>query len=147
MDSAAFAQLIERLTNAVCAGDGAAAAACFTAEGRYHDHFYGTFIGHGAIACMVREHFHRDARDLVWTTSDHTCDGERGFACYDFRYVANIAGSEGRSVRYQGMLFCTLQADRIAQYCEMFDRGPALIQLGFPDARILKSLRKSAAAR
>ena len=38
-----FSDLIVRLTQAIVRGDGAAAAACFTDDGVYHDAFYGAF--------------------------------------------------------------------------------------------------------
>ena len=40
------------------------------------------------------------------------------------------------------MLLGELNFRTEARYTEMFDRGSALVQLGFPDARILKSLKR-----
>ncbi len=44
-ESAQFRKLLERMTQAICRGDGAAAAACFIPDGVYHDGFYGEFRG------------------------------------------------------------------------------------------------------
>lgn len=131
------------MTAAVCRGDGRSAARCFTPEGVYHDHFYGEFAGRDAIEHMVLDYFHRDAERMKWEVLDPCSDGELGYARYAFSYTARIAGSEGRRVAYTGMLRCRLEDGHIAHYCEIFDRGPVLLQLGFGDARILKSLRKS----
>ena len=40
-----FAHLITRMTQAAVAGDGAGVAGCFTADGIYHDVYYGAFRG------------------------------------------------------------------------------------------------------
>jgi hypothetical protein len=61
MTSDEFRALLERMTRAICAGDGAAAAACFPEQGIYHDAFYGEFAGRAEIAGMVCNFFHRDA--------------------------------------------------------------------------------------
>jgi hypothetical protein len=64
-----FLSLLDRMAAAICAGDADGAAACFVPEGVYHDGFYGEFKGRREIARMVRELFHRDARDFTWTFS------------------------------------------------------------------------------
>jgi len=73
-DTQAFSALLARMTAAVCRGDGAAAAACFTPEGAYHDGFHGEFAGRDAIARMVTGRFHANARDFVWTIGDACAD-------------------------------------------------------------------------
>jgi len=142
MNSAEFATLIRSMTAAVCRGDGRAAARCFSVEGVYHDHFYGQFAGREAIERMVTDFFHRDAERLKWDIADPCSDGVHAYARYTFSYSAKLPGSEGRRIAYSGMLHCRLDDDHIAHYAEIFDRGPVLIQLGFPEARILKSLGK-----
>ena len=130
------------MTRAICAGDGAGAAACFTPEGVYHDGFYGEFAGREAIARMVTDCFHRDARDFEWTLTDAVSDGRVGFARYEFRYVSKIAGSEGRETGFSGISFCELERGMIRRYSEQFDRAPVLARLGFADERILKAVRR-----
>jgi hypothetical protein len=103
--SSEFRALIERLTQAICRGDGAAAAACFVPEGSYHDGFYGEFRGREAIRGMVENHFHANARDFTWTLSDALSDGSLAYARYDFSYVskspaARRAHSSPGSPRY-----------------------------------------------
>ena len=142
----AFATLIGRMTGAVVRCDAAGVAACFTPEGVYHDYFYGEFVGHDAIMRLISERFQRDARDMHWAILDPCSDGVHGYARFEFRYTATVAGSEGKQVRYPGMCCCRLEGGLIAHYTETFDRGVALVQLDFPEARIVKSLRRVAAA-
>jgi ketosteroid isomerase-like protein len=141
-----FAALIRRMTGAVARCDAAGVADCFTPDGVYHDYFYGEFVGRPAIMRLIGEHFQRDARDMQWEILDPCSDGVHGYARFDFRYTATVAGSEGRQVRYPGMCCCRLAHGRIAHYTESFDRGVALVQLDFPEARIVKSLRRTASA-
>lgn len=137
-----FESVLLHMAAAICAGDGEGAAACFTPGGAYHDGFYGGFEGREAIARMVRDLFHRDARDFKWTLHDVLSDGRVGYAAYDFSYVSKIPGCEGKSAGFSGISFCTLENGLIARYGEQFDRAPVLARLGFPDERILKSVRR-----
>lgn len=139
--SAIFAELLERMTSAICAGDARAAASCFTADGIYHDGFYGEFAGREAIANMITGLFHRDARDFVWHVSDACSDGRMGYARYRFNYISKIPGSEGRRVGFSGISCCVLDGKHIRRYGELFERAPALVQLGFGDERILRSIK------
>ncbi len=141
MSTEAFAALLARMTRAICAGDGAGAAACFAPEGVYHDGFYGEFQGRDEIARMVGI-FHRDARDFRWTLADALSDGRLGYARYDFRYVSRLPGAEGRPAGFAGTSFCRLEGGLILRYEEQFERAPVLAQLGFPDERIVKSVRR-----
>ena len=137
-----FEALLLRMTSAVCAGDGAGAAACFTPEGIYHDGFYGEFAGRKAIERMVQEYFHRDARDFEWRLFNAVSDGRAGYARYQFSYISKVAGCEGRMAGFTGISFCELENRLIRRYSEQFDRAPVLAKLGFPDERILKSVRR-----
>ncbi len=137
-----FRALIERMTQAICRGEGVAAAACFVPEGIYHDGFYGEFRGRDAIRDMVERHFHANARDFSWTLSDAVSDGGVAYARYDFSYVSKIPGSEGVRVFFPGISQVRLKDGLIVRYGEMFDRGTALVQMNFEPARIAKSLKR-----
>ncbi len=137
-----FPSLLERMTAAICAGDAAGAAACFTPEGVYHDGFYGEFRGRAEIARMVRELFFRDARDFKWAVSAAVADDRTGYARYEFSYVSKISGSEGRRVGFSGVSCCELEDGMIRRYAEIFERAPVLVRLGFSDERILKSVKR-----
>jgi ketosteroid isomerase-like protein len=142
----AFADLIGRMTSAVVRCDAPGVAACFTPDGVYHDAFYGEFAGRAQIMRLISDCFQRDAREMHWKILDPCSDGVHGYARFEFRYTASVAGSEGKQVRYPGMCCCRLDGGLIAHYTETFDRGVALVQLEFPEARIVKSLRRVAAA-
>ncbi len=140
--SSTFRALIERMTQAICRGDGAAAAACFTPDGIYHDGFYGEFRGREAIRSMVEQHFHANARDFSWKLSDALSDGNLAYAHYDFSYVSKLAGSEGQRVFFSGISQVRLKDGLITHYGEVFDRGVALAQMNFAPERIAKSLKR-----
>lgn len=140
--SVGFRSLLERMTQAICLGDGAAAAACFVADGIYHDGFYGEFRGREAIRGMVEKHFHANARDFSWTLSDALSDGSLGFAHYGFSYTSTMAGSEGKRVYFSGIARVRLKDGLITHYAEVFDRGIALAQMNFAPERIAKSLQR-----
>jgi hypothetical protein len=142
-----LATLLGRMSAAICAGDAEAAAACFVPEGVYHDGFYGAFRGRGEIVRMVRELFHRDARDFAWTFSSAVSDGRTGYARYEFSYLSRLAGSEGRRVAFSGISCCELEGTLIRRYGEIFERAPVLAKLGFSDERILKAVKRWAEAR
>jgi hypothetical protein len=130
------------MTSAICRGDAEGAAACFAPEGVYHDGFYGEFKGRTEITRMLRDFFYRDARDFEWKLSGAVCDGRIGYARYDFSYVSKIPGYEGRRAGFAGISCCEFEGGLIRRYGEIFDRAPVLAQLGFPDERILKSVRR-----
>lgn len=140
--SKAFPGLLKRMTSAICAGDTTAATACFTADGVYHDGFYGEFVGREAIAGMIMGLFHRDARNFEWQISNACSDGRIGYARYRFAYVSKIPGSEGRRIEFSGISYCDLAGGLIRRYNEIFERAPVLVQLAFNDARILKSVKR-----
>ena len=137
-----FRALLERMTQAICRGDAEAAAACFTETGVYHDAFYGEFKGRAAIADMVRRHFHGNASDFSWTLSDAVAEGDCGYASYEFSYTSRIPGSEGRRVGFRGFCKLRLKDGLIERYEEIFERAQVLARLGFPDVRIVKSVRR-----
>ena len=137
-----FLALIERMTQAICRGDGAAAAACFVPDGIYHDGFYGEFRGREAIRGMVEQRFHANASDFTWKLSDALSDGKLGYAHYDFSYVSNIPGSAGTRVYFAGISQVRLSDGLIARYGEVFDRGTALVQMYFEPERIARSLKR-----
>lgn len=141
MDHASFGELLTRMARAICARDADGAAACFTPQGVYHDGFYGEFRGRAEIMRMLREHFYADARDFEWNVRDPVCDGRVGYARYAFSYFPTIPGAPGKRVGFEGISFCELDGGLIRHYGEIFERAPVLAKLGFPDARILKSVR------
>ena len=141
-----FSALIERMSQAICRGDGAAAAACFTPDGIYHDGFYGEFAGRAAIREMVERHFHANAREFSWKMFDALSDGRLAYARYDFSYTSKIPASAGKRVFFSGICQVRLEGGLIARYGEIFDRGVALAQMNFAPERMAKSLARWAEA-
>ena len=139
-----FSQMLARFTAAVEANDGSALAALFTKDGVYEDGFYGAYAGAAAIAGMVA-HFHETGEDFRWEFFDPVSDGRAGYAHYRFSYRSKVAGAEGKPVAFEGISHFTLRDGKIARYCEVFDRGLALVQQGFAAERIKRVVEKAAA--
>jgi len=59
------------------------------------------------------------------------------------RYASSMLGAEGKQVVFEGIAHFVLRDGRIARYCEVFDRGLALVQQGFAAERIKRVLEKS----
>ncbi|MGQ0654100.1 MAG: hypothetical protein ACT4P4_17850 [Betaproteobacteria bacterium] len=72
-------------------------------------------------------------------------DGRLGYARYHFSYTSRIEGSEGRRAHFAGVSCCELDGGLIRRYSEVFERAQVLVRLGFPDARILESVKRWAA--
>jgi hypothetical protein len=142
MDHASFGRLLTRMTGAICAREVDVAAACFTPEGVYHDGFYGEFKGRAEIARMLRQFFYADARDFEWEVTGPVCDGKLGYARYAFSYLPQMPGAPKHRVGFEGISVCELRDGLIQHYGEIFERAPVLAKLGFPDDRILKSVRR-----
>ncbi len=139
-----FAALAGEFATAVETGDGELLASLFTADGVYHDGFYGPFRGRPAIARMVVEHFHGAAVDFVWDMRDPVTDGSVGYARYTFSYESTLPDARGRRVVFEGMSRFVLDGGLIAEYTEVFDAGAALRQLGFSPERISRFAAKTA---
>lgn len=135
MTEAAFAALLRRFTTAVETGDGAALAALFTADGVYHDTFYGAFAGRAAIREMLEERFWRDGTAFLWDMADPVCDGTTGYAGWLFSYTATLPDCAGRRAVFEGMSRFVLADGLIRRYEEAFNAGIAFVQLGMAPAR------------
>jgi hypothetical protein len=144
MDNRGFADLLADFAAAIVANDGAGLGALFTADGTYHDEFFGAFTGRRAIAGMLQR-FHDTGRDYRWEWQEPLSDGKTGYARFRFSYVSRVAGSEGRPVMFPGISRFLFKNGLIAHYAEAFDRGVAMVQLGFPAERIKRVLDKAAA--
>lgn len=142
MDHASFGKLLTSMTGAICAGDADGAAACFTPEGVYHDGFYGEFKGRAEIVRMLREFFYADARDFKWLVQKPVCDGKYGYASYAFSYLPQMPGAPDHRIGFEGISVCVLENGLIRHYSEIFERATVLSKLGFPESRILKSVKR-----
>lgn len=128
--------MVRRFTEAFNRGDIDGLVACFTEHATYDDGFYGEHKGAEALRAMFARMF-REGRDYHWQMDTLVETPARIAAEWSFRYVVSdaIPRSAGRPVAFRGMSLFALDGDRIAAYRECFDRGGALLQLGFaPDA-------------
>ena len=140
----AFEQLLETFAAAVAANDGAELGALFAPDGAYADEFFGAHKGRDAIAAMLQR-FHDTGGDYRWDFFDPVSDGATGYARFRFSYVSRLPECEGRPVAFEGISCFRFEGGLIAQYREAFDRGVALVQLGFPADRIRRILERAAA--
>jgi len=53
-----------------------------------------------------------------------------------------VPRSAGRQISFRGMSLFELHGDRITAYREYFDKGAALLQLGFAPESVAKVLRR-----
>ena len=139
-----FTELLAVFSATVVANDGAGLAALFNPDGIYADEFFGAHQGPAAIAAMLQR-FHDTGRDYRWDFIDPVSDGTTGYARFRFSFASLLPECAGRPVVFEGISCLRFAGPLIANYREAFDRGVALVQLGFPAERIRRILEKAAA--
>lgn len=137
-----FQRILDAFTDCVEKGDAERFSELFTEDGVYVDGFYGAFAGRAAIADMLANHFHGAAKNFKWIMRRPVRVGEVGYANYLFSYESTMPESNGKKVMFEGTSQFLFEGDKIRRYSEIFDRGVALVQLGFPSERIGKSLAR-----
>lgn len=139
-----FAGLLSRFTRTVEQADGTGLAALFTADGVYHDTFYGAFQGADAIADMLENRFWGDANAFLWDMFDPVFDEDRqiGYARWVFSYTSTMEDSTGRRVAFDGMSQFSVDQGLISHYREVFSAGLGLVQLDMDPGRTDKILRR-----
>lgn len=147
MAETAFAALLKRFTAAVEAGDGRAFAEVFTADGEYHDVFYGAFKGRAAIAEMLEHRFWRDGEAFRWEMLDPVDDGRTGYARWRFSYRAKTPEAKGKRIFMEGVGYFHLKDGLLARYEDYARIGEVLVQLDLPPAKTLRVLEKMTAAQ
>lgn len=111
-------------------------AACFTGDATYHDLFYGEFVGDDGLHSLFDRMF-REGRDHVWAIDRAVESSEVTMAEWTFSFVVSdeVPRSAGRALRFRGVSIFELQDGRCCAYREYFDKGAALVDLGFqPDS-------------
>jgi SnoaL-like domain len=142
-----FDELLAAFAAAVVANDGTKLAAMFTSDGIYDDGFFGPHRGRAAIAAMLQR-FHDTGSDYHWKFFDPVIAGAIGYARFRFSYLSRLPEAVGRPVSFDGISRFRFSADGlIAEYGEAFDRGVALVQLGFPAERIRRILERAVPPR
>src|SRR4051794_30499871 len=145
--SRSFADLLAAFTQAIVANDGAGLGALFAEGGIYADEFFGAHRGRAAIAAMLQR-FHDTGSDYRWDFFDPVSDGRTGYARFRFSYRSLMPESAGKPVMFEGISqFLFAEGGLIAHYGEAFDRGVALVQLGFPAERLRRIVEKAAASQ
>ena len=134
-----FESMLQAFAQAVHDRDTQGLAGLFTADGRYHDGFFGTHQGRDAIAAML-DRFHVGGEDFAWQFVEPLASAELGYARYCFSYRSREAARRGELVVFDGMARMRLRDGLIADYAEVFDRGIAFTQLGYEPPRVIKLL-------
>ena len=137
-----FRALLDRLTAAAEAGDGAAFAACFTPDGVYRDYVYGDHRGRDEIAHMITDLFHRDASEYRWEMFDAVCAGDLGYAWSLSTFLSTVPEFAGRRVVIDGMSRFIIRDGLIAEYRESVNGGVAMAQLGVEPDRKTKVFKR-----
>ena len=142
MGDADLGALLDRMTAAAMAGDGAGFAACFTPDGIYRDYVYGDHEGRDAIAHMLTDQFHRDAADYAWRFFDPMARGDHGYAWSLSTFLSRVPAFAGRRVVIDGISRFRLSGGLIADYAESVNGCTAMAQLGVGPARMRKVAAK-----
>jgi uncharacterized protein (TIGR02246 family) len=138
--------MLRAFCDAVERRDGEAFAALFTEDGVYHDVFYGVFEGREKIAAMIDDWFYRTATDFRWDMHAPVSDGETLYARYTFSYRSTMPEARGARAMFEGVAIMTLRDGGIAEYHEVANTAPALVDLNFAPERIAKIFAKQGAA-
>ena len=138
--------LLHAFAEAVQNRDGEAFSQLFTDDAVYHDVFYGAFSGRAKIAELVNDWFYRTATDFRWHLHDPVSDGKILYARYTFSYKSLLPEAGGKRVMFEGVAIYTLRDGLIADYREVANTGPALLDLGFAPERVAKILSREGAA-
>ncbi|MGJ8563065.1 MAG: nuclear transport factor 2 family protein [Alphaproteobacteria bacterium] len=139
-----FTQLISQFTQVIVRGDGAAAGNCFTADGVYHDCFYGAFEGRELIGQMIKNYFHRDGGDFIWDVHDPVDDGKTGYALYVFSYASKLGEAKGRRSVFEGVSICRMKDGLLCEYREVANAAVRLHLIDFLPERLAKLIGREA---
>jgi steroid delta-isomerase-like uncharacterized protein len=135
--------IVRDFERAFNARDVSALLACFTPDASYDDGFYGSHRGEAVLRQMFDRMF-REGRDYAWRMETIVEAGDRAAAEWTFSYVVSdaIPRSAGRKIEFRGMSLFELHGGRIRAYREVFDRGAALLQLGFAPESLARVLAR-----
>ena len=137
MNTQEFAALLEEMTRAAEAADGARFARCFTEDAVYHDYIYGPHKGRADIAHMLENLFRRDAADdYRWEMFDPVFDGAQGYAWSLSSFTSLVPAYSGKFVVIDGMSRFIIRDGLICEYRESVNGGVAMHQLGVEPARM-----------
>jgi ketosteroid isomerase-like protein len=138
--------MLRSFCDAVEARNGKAFAQLFTEDGVYHDVFYGVFAGRVKIAEMIDDWFYRTATDFRWDMHVPVSDATTLYARYTFSYRSLLPEARGARAMFEGVAIMTLRDGLIAEYHEVANTAPALVDLNFAAERIAKIFARQGAA-
>ncbi|MBR0717569.1 nuclear transport factor 2 family protein [Bradyrhizobium liaoningense] len=138
--------MLRAFCDAVESRNGKGFAELFTADGVYHDVFYGAFAGREKIAEMIDDWFYRTATDFRWVMHDPVSDGTTLYARYTFSYRSTLPEANGARAMFEGVAIVKLRDGKIASYHEVANTAPAFVDLNFAPERIAKIVAKQGAA-
>jgi ketosteroid isomerase-like protein len=130
--------MLRGFCDAVERRDGKAFAELFTADGVYHDVFYGTFEGREKIAGMIDDWFYRTATDFRWDMHAPVSDGETLYARYTFSYRSTLPEAKGARAMFEGVSIMKLRDGKIAEYHEVANTAPGFVDMNFAPERMAR---------
>ncbi|MBI5261512.1 MAG: nuclear transport factor 2 family protein [Bradyrhizobium sp.] len=141
---------IKAMLDAFCAAveqrNGKAFADLFTADGIYHDVFYGAFEGRARIAEMIDDWFYRTASDFRWDMHEPVSDGKTLYARYTFSYRSALPEAKGARAMFEGVAIMKLREAKIAEYHEVANTATGFVDMNFAPERMAKIFAKQGAA-
>ena len=116
---------------------------CFTDDATYDDLFYGRHRGHDELRKMFERMF-TEGRDFTWAMDAVAeADGlEIAEWTFDFVVTDAILRSAGQHLHFRGVSVFELRNGRCCAYREYFDKGAALVQLGFAPDSLWRTLSR-----
>lgn len=138
--------MLKTFCDAVENRNGTAFAQLFTADGVYHDVFYGAFEGREKIAAMIDDWFYRTAKDFRWDMHDPVSDATTLYARYTFSYTSTLPEAKGARVMFEGVAIMRLRDGLISSYHEVANTAPGFVEMNFPPERIAKIMARQGAA-
>lgn len=140
--------LLARFKKCAENADGEGFGALFTDDAVYVDGFHGAYHGPDAIGKMLVDDFYGAMTDCHWDLYEPVVNNGLGYFGYLFSYTSTLPEAAGKRVVFDGFARVTLKGSgadmKIRHYSEVFDRGLALAQLGFPPERIAKVVARAA---
>jgi len=138
--------MLHAFCDAVEQRKGAAFAELFTADGVYHDVFYGVFAGREKIAGMIDDWFYRTATDFRWDMHEPVSDGKTLYARYTFSYRSALPEAKGARAMFEGVAIMKLRDGKIAEYHEVANTATGFVDMNFAPERMAKIFARQAAA-
>jgi ketosteroid isomerase-like protein len=131
-------EMLRQFCAAVEGHDGERLAQLFCEDGVYHDVFYGPFAGRQRIAEMINVWFYRDANEFRWDMVDPVFDGQTLYTRYLFSFRSLLRDAQGARAMFEGVSIMKMRDGLIAEYREIADVTPGLVDMNFAPERIAR---------